>query len=88
MTKLKGTETKEIIIDVKDEDLIKGIRERVHLPEGYMNETGDEIGYWYDASSDYSNYEDWQWHSISRNKKMIELMKAIELIENYLKENK
>jgi glycogen synthase len=88
MIKLKGTktETKEFIIDVEDKELLSAIKQRCQLKSVILNDEETEIGYWKDESSERSNFEDWHWHCISKDKKKIDLFRAIQLIEDYLEE--
>lgn len=90
MIKLKGTKTeiKEFVIDVEDKELLRAIKQRCQLKNVVINDEESEIGYWVDESLERSNFEDWKWYCISKDKKKINLFKAIQLIEAYLKEDK
>jgi|GEM_PF-6719942 len=86
MVKLKGikTEVQDIIIDVDDKELMRAIRERIGVEDNVLNDKEDEIGYWRDESSERSNYCNWVWHRVSKNKKEIKVLQAIKVVEEYI----
>lgn len=88
MITLKGTrkEIKHLDIDVKDKEFINALKEKVRLKGYALNEKETEIGFWRDESSERSNFEDMQWHCASKDEKLIELLKAIDIIEKFFKE--
>lgn len=87
MVKLKGvkTEVQNVTIDVDDKELMRAIKERIGVHSFILNDNEDEIGYWRDESSDRSNFQNWQWHCISKDKEEIKALKSINIIEEYIK---
>lgn len=91
MTELKGTKTevKEVVIKVNDKELMRAIRERTNVGRNTLNDEKNEIGYWScDDGGGYFEHESDTWTCVSTDKKSIEVLKAIKIVEAYLEKEK
>ena len=78
------TEIKKIDVEVTDKELIKALKARAGLANFTLNEDETELGHWRDLSSERSNFEDLRWYCGSKDKGLIEVFKAIKVLESYI----
>jgi hypothetical protein len=86
--KLAGvkTEIKQVEVEVTDKELLRALRERVRLTNLTLNKEETELGYWRDLSSERSNFENLHWYCKSKDKGLIEVFKALKVIEGFILE--
>lgn len=95
MISVEGTkiERSNVNVNVQDREIIRSLKNKIGLRYSkdrdyeIREQDGEvELGYWQDEDHD-DIYWDRYWVDITRDKNIIEVFKAIQVMEKFLKEN-